>query len=166
MGKDNMPAKNTCRYFLTGSFDLRRKSIHRKISMAAAILLSAVMAACAANPHVESGSVGIENKDIRAVMVFSASDREKIVHFFKNGKKGKTSPPGLAKKPKLPPGLQKHVEKYGELPPGLEGRRLPSDLERSLAPLPDGYVRMQVGGDVVLMDEKTRVVFDVVWDVD
>lgn len=140
--------------------------MRRKISMAAVILLSAVIAACAANTHVESGSIGVENKDIRAVMVFTASDREKIVQFYKNGRKSKTLPPGLAKKQELPPGLQKHVEKYGELPPGLEGRSLPLDLERTLARLPEGYVRLKVEGDVVLMNEKTRVVFDVVWNVD
>ena len=48
----------------------------------------------------------------------------------------------------------------------LEGRRLPADLEQSLSRLPGGYVRVKVGGDVVLLDEKTRIVFDVIWGVD
>jgi len=34
-------------------------------------------------------------------------------------------------------------------------------LERDLAPLPGNYVRVRVGGDIVLMDGKTRVVFDI-----
>ena len=77
----------------------------------------------------------------------------------------KTIPPGLAKKQELPPGLQKHIVKHGELPPGLQGRRLPLDLEGGLSRLPTVYIRLRVGGDIVLMNEKTRVVFDVVWDV-
>jgi len=81
-------------------------------------------------------------------------------------KKGKGLPPGLAKKEELPPGLQKHIKKYGELPPGLEGKRLPRKLSRTLSRLPDGYVRLKVGTDVVLMNEKTRVVLDVILDVD
>ena len=102
---------------------------------------------------------------MRAVVVFSDSDRGKIKHHYRNFKKTKTMPPGLAKKQKLPPGLQKHIAKHGKLPPGLEGRRLPRDLERTLSHLPAGYVRFRVGGDVVLLNEKTRVVLDVIWDV-
>ena len=66
----------------------------------------------------------------------------------------------------MPPGLQKHIVKHGELPPGLQGRRLPDDLESTLSILPDGFIRLEVTGDVVLLNEKTRVVVDVIWGVD
>jgi hypothetical protein len=134
--------------------------------IALGVLLSAMITACAAKPHVESGSIVMENENIKGAMIFSARDREKIIHYFIDGKKNKTLPPGLAKKQELPPGLQKQIKKYGELPPGLEGRRLPDSLERTLNRLPEGYVRIKIEGDVVLMNEKTRVVFDVVWNVD
>jgi len=130
------------------------------------ILVSTLMIACATHPTIESGSVAVENENMSAVIVFSDNDREKIMHYYKRSGKIKKVPPGLAKKQELPPGLQKHIEKYGELPPGLEGRSLPEDLERSLALLPAGYVRLKVGGDVIIMNQKTRVVFDVVWDID
>ena len=129
------------------------------------LMLVALMAGCATTPTVDSGTVAIENKGMSAVIVFSDNDRGKIRNYYKNIKKTKTMPPGLAKKQELPPGLQKHIARYGELPPGLEGRRLPLDLEGGLSRLPAGYVRLRVGGDVVLMNEKTRVVLDVVWDV-
>jgi Ni/Co efflux regulator RcnB len=129
-------------------------------------LLSAIFFACTAAPQIESGSVALENKDIKAVMIFSSGDREKISHYYKSRKRTKALPPGLAKKKELPPGLQKHLQKYDELPPGLEGNKLPQDLDRTLTRLPEGYVRLKVGGDVVLMNEKTRVVFDVIWDLD
>ena len=140
--------------------------MNSKLFVVLSILLSAMVAACAATPPVDSGTIAVENKDIKAVMVFGAADREKINHYYKSRKKEKPLPPGLAKKEKLPPGLEKHIQKHGELPPGLEGRRLPHDLDRTLTRLPEGYVRLKVGGDVVLMNEKTRVVFDVIWDVD
>ena len=129
------------------------------------LLLAGFMAGCATTPTVDSGTVAIENKDMSAGIVFSDSDRGKISNYYKNMMKTKTMPPGLAKKQELPPGLQKHIVKHVELPPGLEGRRLPLDLEGGLSRLPAGYIRLRVGGDIVLMNEKTRVVFDVVWDV-
>ena len=58
------------------------------------------------------------------------------------------------------------IEKYRELPPGIEGRRLPQELENTLSPLPSNYIRLQVGGDIVLLHGRTRYVLDVVFDVD
>ncbi|MGW8286782.1 MAG: hypothetical protein ACWGOD_00975, partial [Desulfobulbales bacterium] len=108
----------------------------------------------------------LENKDMKAVLIFSDQDREKVNHYYKSRRKAKKIPPGLAKKEELPPGLQKHIQKYNELPPGLEGRRLSPDLDTSLTRLPKGYIRLKVGSDVVLMNEITRVIFDVIWNVD
>ena len=140
--------------------------MHGKLFITAAIVLSAMLTACAGSPNVEKGTIAVEDKDFRASLIFSAYDREKIIHHYKKDRERQGIPPGLAKKQELPPGLQKHIKKHGKLPPGLEARRLPESLEKTLERLPEGYVRMKVGGDVVLMDEKTRVVFDVVWDVE
>jgi len=140
--------------------------MNRMFFLAAVIVVSAIVTACAANPNIEGGSIAVGNEDMSAVLVFGAGDRQRIKHYYNSGRKGKKMPPGLAKKQELPPGLQKHIRKHGELPPGLAGRRLPLDLERNLSRLPEGYVRVKVGGDVVLMNEITRVVFDVIFGVD
>lgn len=140
--------------------------MHVKLLITAAIALSAMLAACTVNPNVERGTIAVEDKNFRSSLIFSAYDREKIIYHYKKDRELQGIPPGLAKKQELPPGLQKHIKKHGKLPPGLEARRLPESLERTLDRLPEGYVRMKVGGDVVLMDEKTRVVFDVVWNVE
>jgi hypothetical protein len=66
-------------------------------------------------------------------------------------KRGGNLPPGLAKRDRLPPGLQ--------------GDALPYELERKLSRLPSSYVRVRIGQDIVLMDRNTRVVFDVVYGV-
>ncbi len=97
------------------------------------------------------------------VVRFSDHDRRLMQDYYrgKGGGKYKKTPPGLAKRDQLPPGLAKR----DTLPPGLQGRNLPGDLESRLAPLPAPYVRVIVGGDIVLMDGRTRVVVDLISDV-
>ena len=82
----------------------------------------------------------------------------------KNGA-AKSMPPGLAKRDELPPGLQKHLEKNGTLPPGLEGRDLPDDLKEKLPKTREGTKRIIVDNDVVLIEEGTRKVLDIIKDV-
>lgn len=78
----------------------------------------------------------------------------------KKKKNGKSMPPGLAKKDQLPPGLAMQLEKNGKLPPGLEKRDLPDDLETRL-PLRKGLKRILAGDDVVLVDAATDIILDV-----
>ena len=72
-------------------------------------------------------------------------------------------PPGLAKKDRLPPGLERQLELRGTLPPGLRGRiyAVPVDLERELPPPPLNCEHAFIGGHVVLLNRKTFVVVDV-----
>lgn len=99
----------------------------------------------------DTGSTGTSASiDVR----FSDRDR-RLMRDYYQGKHQKT-PPGLAKREQLPPGLAKR----DTLPPGLRGRKLPRELESRLTPLPVPYVRVMVGGDIVLMNGRTRVVAD------
>ncbi len=129
------------------------------------IVMPILLAGCAATPAPDSTTIAVETDDMRGMIVFSSTDRARIKQFYRSAKNAKHIPPGLARKDKLPPGLQKHIIERGTLPPGLEGRRLPVTLERTLSPLKPGYIRLRIGGDVFLLDEKTRVVFDVIWNV-
>ena len=79
--------------------------------------------------------------------------------------KSKEMPPGLAKKESLPPGLQKQLEKNGTLPPGLAKRDLPYDLAKQLSSITKGHKRVIVDRDVVLMEETTGLILDVIRDV-
>lgn len=86
------------------------------------------------------------------------------------GERGSALPPGLAKREgNLPPGLEKHLERDGTLPPGLQKRLspLPYALERQLPPLPRGCdCRVgALGRDVLIMNEKTGRVLDIIRDV-
>src|SRR5215475_14835072 len=54
---------------------------------------------------------------------FLPEERRIIESYYRSGGPSKGLPPGLAKRGgKLPPGLQKHLEKNGTLPPGLQKR--------------------------------------------
>jgi Ni/Co efflux regulator RcnB len=72
-------------------------------------------------------------------------------------------PPGLAKKDRLPPGLERQLELRGTLPLGLRTRiyAVPVDLERELPPPPPNCEHVFIGGHVVLLNRRTFVVVDV-----
>ncbi|HJY93231.1 MAG TPA: hypothetical protein VJ255_23295 [Candidatus Acidoferrum sp.] len=72
-------------------------------------------------------------------------------------------PPGLAKKDRLPPGLEKQLVPRGSLPPGLQKRvqPCPVELERRLPPPPPDCVNVEIGSHVVLLNHSTNVVVDI-----
>lgn len=124
-----------------------------------AIFAIGLVTGCASNPRT-SGRVVVHDENSQVEVVFTNRDRDLIRDYYH-----RHLPPGLAKRSSLPPGLQKQVQRRGHLPPGLEGKHLPHELEVQLSSLPEGYVRLRVGVDVVLMNTHTRVVVDVVKDI-
>jgi hypothetical protein len=83
----------------------------------------------------------------------------------KKHKKKKGLPPGLAKRETLPPGLAKQLKRKGHLPPGLEKRDLPSSLEDMLPSRRHGYKRTVIDNDVLLIEEATGLIIDILEDV-
>jgi hypothetical protein len=73
-------------------------------------------------------------------------------------------PPGLAKKDRLPPGLEKQLVRNGTLPPGLQKRiqPCPPELVRVLPPPPPDCDHVLVAGHIVLLNRRTNVVLDIV----
>jgi hypothetical protein len=73
-------------------------------------------------------------------------------------------PPGLAKKERLPPGLQKQLARNGQLPPGLQKKLqpLPPTLEARLTRLPEGRRRVIISGSVVLLDQRNNIILDMI----
>lgn len=68
-------------------------------------------------------------------------------------------PPGLAKKDRLPPGLERQLQRNGTLPPGLQKRvqPLPGACVSQLPPLQQGWIRVSLGGRILLLDRGNRI---------
>lgn len=106
------------------------------------------------NPHnnVDDGSDAVSR------YVFSRTDRTRIVDCL-NGGGSEGLPPGLAKRDRLPPGLERQLQRNGHLPPGLEKkmRPLPRSCEVRLPRLPPDITRVVVGNYVILRDIHDRI---------
>src|SRR5262249_17552337 len=71
-------------------------------------------------------------------------------------------PPGLAKRDRLPPGLERQLVVNGTLPPGLQKKvqPCPRELEVMLPPPPPNYVHVVIGGDLVMYNRATLQIGD------
>ena len=98
---------------------------------------------------------------------FLPEERRVIEAYYHKAGPSKGLPPGLAKKNKLPPGLQKHLDRTGRLPPGLQKRLepLPPDLEARLPRIPEYWERVILERDVILMDRRTQRILDIIEDI-
>ena len=126
-----------------------------KISLCAdvvAILLFLSMA-----PTVEA--------ELSIEVVFSSNESETIRAYFR----ANNHLPGYAKHKKgaksLPPGIAKNLRRGKALPPGIEKRALPEKLAVGLPPVRDGYARVIVDRNVVLIEIATERIHDVLVDV-
>jgi hypothetical protein len=125
--------------------------------------LLAMLTGCAGEPTVSTGHVSVGTRHAHIDVMFTSSDRE-LIHGYYAKARGKPLPPGLAKKHHMPPGHQKQLHRHGRLPPGLEHYPLPHRLESQLSHLPQNYVRLRIGNDIVLMDGRTNVIVDIIYN--
>jgi len=96
--------------------------------------------------------------------IFSTADQRLIREWFSNKNNQAGLPPGLAKRETLPPGVQRQLQRNGKLPPGLDKQiqPLPPDLESRLPQVPPGVRRIVIGGNVILLEEKTAAILDII----
>ncbi len=87
---------------------------------------------------------------------FTARDR-RIIRSCLTDTKG--LPPGLAKKEKLPPGLEKQVQRNGTLPPGLQKKVQPMPLacEQQLPHLPTDVERVILNRNILMLGAQERI---------
>lgn len=99
--------------------------------------------------------------------VFSAVEIKIIRDWFAQPANLQGLPPGLAKREQLPPGLQRQLERNGTLPPGLQKKiqPLPHGLVVRLPRFPTGIRAVVIAGNVILLEERTAVILDIVRDV-
>ncbi len=115
------------------------------------------------SPTLRHGEIVVGDRDAKVRIVFSERDRLIIREWY--DERRRALPPGLAKKGMRPPGHAKRWGPRDTLPPGLAWRELPPELERRLTRLPDDYIRIIVGSDIVLLDRRTRVILDILYDI-
>ncbi len=101
------------------------------------------------------------------VRVFGESQEATIRAWFSNKKNLEGLPPGLAKRERLPAGLERQLKKNRSLPPGLEKRlhSFPLELERLLPGVPEGVIRVVIGVDILLLDKTSNTILDIVREV-
>jgi len=92
---------------------------------------------------------------------YSRRDRDEMRGWYR-GYRGDL-PPGLAKRDRLPPGLERQLRVRGMLPPGLRDqiRPCPVDLVRMLPPPPPDCEHVAIGGHIVLLNRQTYMVLDI-----
>lgn len=102
-----------------------------------------------------------DDDDDRRGYGFAGHDRDEMRGWY--AANYRHLPPGLAKRDRLPPGLERQLVVRGEFPPGLEARVMvvPVDLDRQLPPPPPDCERVLIGGHIVLRNRNTRVVLDI-----
>ncbi len=118
-------------------------------------------------PQQKAQTAGEKVREVlpEATPVFTTKERTVVKDWFTSNLSG--LPPGLAKRETLPPGLERQLREKGTLPPGLQKKiqPLPLELEKQLTKLPTGYRRVVIAGNVILMNEKTALIYDIVRNV-
>lgn len=138
--------------------------------LAAALAFAGVAAAQQPGKSKKGSTTQTAGDKVREVLpeaerVFTREEITLVKDYFRDNRSG--LPPGLAKRETLPPGLERQLRKNGKLPPGLQKKvqHFPPELERRLRVLPTGYRRAVIAGNIVMMNEKTAVVYDIVRNV-
>jgi hypothetical protein len=99
-----------------------------------------------------------EDYDDQGPTEFSHRERQIISDCFVDNRSG--LPPGLAKRDRLPPGLERQLRQNGTLPPGLQKRvePLPGVCTARLPRLPRDWARVVLSGRIILLDPGQRIV--------
>jgi hypothetical protein len=96
-------------------------------------------------------------------IVFSPRDRKAIRNYYR-GADSKLAPRLAKQNGLVSPALRKPLQRNGIIPAGLQRlvEPLASDLERGLQPLDSNYSRGIVGQDVVIIENRTQRIVDVI----
>jgi len=126
-----------------------------------AATLTPVLVGCETSPRY--GEVAVRDPYYSVRVVFTDHDRRLIQDYYEP--RYRSLPPGQAKRDRLPPGHAWRARHNQPINDDVRWRYLPTDLEQRLTRLPSEYVRVVVGTDVVIMNVRTRVVFDILEDI-
>jgi hypothetical protein len=93
--------------------------------------------------------------------VYSDHDRDNMRGWYEDH--SRHLPPGLARRDRLPPGLERQLVVRGRLTRELRGRirPCPQDFERRLPPPPRDCEHVLIGGHIVLLNRVNFQIVDV-----
>jgi hypothetical protein len=103
-----------------------------------------------------SGRVQVRDERASADAGFSSHDRTLVEDYYRKARLDRKTPSSP---------VQHGLARHSVLPSGVQGRRLPRDLESRLTVLSATSARLVVGHDVVLIERDTRRVLDILYDV-
>jgi hypothetical protein len=137
---------------------MRRGLVRRRYGAAVlcGIAILALAAPAMAKKERDSSGQAAAPGGPPGAIVFTAPERRLILDYY--------AEPGhraAASEKRLPPGIAKKVARGGALPPGIAKCYLPGELDARLPP-PPGVERIVVGGDVILAEIATGLVYDVI----
>ena len=107
--------------------------------------------------EVTSGNVALSDSKAETGIVLTDNERETIARYYRGHV--------LSKVPAGRGSLSSGLVKRDEVPRSVRIKRLPAPLEKQLRVLPDGYIRAIIGGDIILINRRTRVVMDIYRDI-
>ncbi len=110
--------------------------------------------------HLEKKALKGKGLGIGGGIIFGSLERDLIRNFL-GGPAGKKFKAKKFKHKSLPPGLAKQLHRNGILPPGLRRNYLPPGLTSRLPGLPPGHARVLVGNDVLLIQQATGLILDI-----
>ena len=110
--------------------------------------------------HLEKKALKGKGLGIGGGKIFGSLERDLIRNFL-GGPAGKKFKAKKFKHKSLPPGLAKQFHRNGILPPGLRRNYLPPGLSARLPGLPPGQARVLVGNDVLLIQQTTGLILDI-----
>lgn len=110
--------------------------------------------------HDDQGDQG--DHDWHGRHYYSEHDRDDMRYWYREH--DRDLPPGLAKRDRLPPGLERQLEARGTLPPGLRRdiEPCPRELVRELPPPPPHCEHVIIGGHIVLLNRANFQIIDVI----
>jgi len=138
--------------------------MRNRLWMSMLLAISVAMSGVARADGHGHGKHNRDDDDDHGRHYYSDHDRGEMRDWYHERDRDNHLPPGLAKRDRLPPGLERQLRVRGTLPPGLRKKMMPcpEEVERRLPPPPVGCAHVVIGGHVVLVNQSSYVVMDII----
>ena len=119
-------------------------------------LFMLILQGCTVYPTHSRTAIGVHDQNIRLNLMFTDYDRRYIQQYYGHHKLHHR---------KVPPGYYQRYKRHNALPSHYRPIPISRELDRRLTPLPSGYIRVMIGDDMAIMDTRTRILYDIMWQI-